>query len=444
MTVVEEGAIIAGRYRLERKLARGGMGSVWLARHLQLDSGVAIKLIAPEYASSLDARARFEREAKAAAQLRTPNVVHVYDYGVEDDTPFIAMELLEGEDLDARLRREGRLTRGAVLVIVNQLCKALRLAHDAGLVHRDLKPANIFLARQGQDEIVKVLDFGIAKATGLGPSGGATKTGTLLGSPYYMSPEQVRRRKGVDHRSDLWSVGVIIFQCLTGRLPFQAEELGELILEICAEAVPLASQFAPDLDLDVNRFLARALAREPHERFQSASELADAFSALVSAGAADARQDAFTPAPRGASAPFTQPFPAAPANAGTLAPSGTSVVAPPTRGRGNGVPRALVATTLLLGVIAYAAVHTLAVGVARAPRLDQDTASPSATPTPAAPPAADVPSAIATAAASASASPSASADASAPPPRKPRSAPPGKALQPTRTKLPHDDLTNRP
>ncbi|WP_233562039.1 serine/threonine-protein kinase, partial [Sorangium cellulosum] len=167
MLSLEAGSVVGGKYRLERPLAGGAMGFLWVARHLQLDVEVALKFMMPQHADSPVARARFEREAKASAQLRTPHVVHVYDYGLEGDTPYLAMELLEGEDLAAYLVRRGRLAPAETLGIIVQVCKALRRAHEVGLIHRDLKPANIFLARQG-DEVVKILDFGVAKATGTG------------------------------------------------------------------------------------------------------------------------------------------------------------------------------------------------------------------------------------------------------------------------------------
>ncbi|WP_437982259.1 protein kinase domain-containing protein [Sorangium sp. So ce117] len=280
MLSLEAGSVVGGKYRLERPLAGGAMGFLWVARHLQLDVEVALKFMMPQHADSPVARARFEREAKASAQLRTPNVVHVYDYGLEGDTPYLAMELLEGEDLAAYLARHGRLEPEELVGIVSQVSKALRRAHEVGLIHRDLKPANIFLARQGE-EVVKILDFGVAKTIGTGLAADATKTGTLIGSPHYMSPEQVRRSKTIDFRSDLWSLGVIIFQCLTGQLPFPGEELGDVLVEICTGDIPVASQLAPALWPELDRFLERALKREPAERFQSASELARAFAAAV-------------------------------------------------------------------------------------------------------------------------------------------------------------------
>jgi serine/threonine protein kinase/ABC-type branched-subunit amino acid transport system substrate-binding protein len=281
MSTPLQGQIIAGRYRLERPLARGGMGSVWVARHLQLDTDVAVKLIVPERSESAVARERFEREAKASAQIRSPNVVQVHDYGVDGDLPFIVMELLEGEDLAARLAREKKLSLAATAAVLVPVCKALKRAHEAGLVHRDLKPGNIFLARHGDDEVPKVLDFGIAKAMGLGLASSSTKSGTLLGSPHYMSPEQVRSGKLVDHRTDLWSIGVIAFRCLTGERPFKGEEIGDVLVEICTDPIPAASSLCPELGEDVDRFFDRALSRNVDQRFQSARELGEALNALA-------------------------------------------------------------------------------------------------------------------------------------------------------------------
>jgi hypothetical protein len=286
--LLEPGRVIAGRYRLERVLAQGGMGCVWVGHHLQLDVGVAIKLMTPQLAASPEGRARFEREAKASAQLRIENAVHIYDFGIEDDSPFIVMELLEGEDLQARLARQQRLSPAALRSIVDQVCRGLRRAHEVGLVHRDLKPANIFLARQTGEETAKLLDFGIVKATTPAMGAGATRTGAILGSPHYMSPEQVRNTSKVDLRSDLWSLGVIVFRCLTGQLPFPGDEIGEVLVDVCVAPIPLASQLAPDLGPQVDRFFERALARDVAQRFQSAGELADAFAALAGEGGARA------------------------------------------------------------------------------------------------------------------------------------------------------------
>jgi serine/threonine-protein kinase len=256
------------------------MGSVWVARHMHLDAVVAVKFMAPEYAASADARLRFEREAKASAQIKSPHVVHVYDFGVEGDTPFLAMELLDGEDLGNRLKREGRLSLKATSAILSQVCKGLRRAHESSIIHRDLKPGNIFLQRQDDDEIVKILDFGIAKILGPSRIGEETKTGLVVGSLRYMSPEQLQSSKRVDHRSDLWSLGVILYRCLTGKLPFNADEMADVVIQILRDPIPAPSSIAPELSTDVDDFFKRVLERDREKRFQSARELAEAFIAL--------------------------------------------------------------------------------------------------------------------------------------------------------------------
>jgi eukaryotic-like serine/threonine-protein kinase len=268
--------VIADRFRLSRQLGQGGMGSVWLATHLALDIPCAVKFIEGEIAQLPEAQQRFEREAKAAAQLRSPHVVQILDHGVWQGTPYIAMELLDGEDLGKRLQRVGRMGANEVLRIVGQVCRALTKAHGAGIVHRDLKPDNIFLVPDDDREIAKVLDFGIAKATGSGIDGSNTKTGAMLGTPYYMSPEQAQGIKAVDHRSDLWSLAVIVFQALTGRLPFESEALGDLLVKIIVAPVPVPSQFVNDLPDTFARWWDRASQRDPNARFQSARELGDA------------------------------------------------------------------------------------------------------------------------------------------------------------------------
>jgi serine/threonine protein kinase len=208
------GSIIANRYRLLRKLGAGGMGSVWLAHDQSLDSHCAVKLVDPEKAANEEVRVRFEREAKAAAQIRGANVVDIFDHGIFDGIPFIVMEYLEGEDLGARLERVGKLDLDQTYQVIGQVARALVRAHAAGIVHRDLKPENIFLVPGDDAEVAKVLDFGIAKHEQYSLLGKTTKTGSFMGTPYYMSPEQARG-KSIDWRSDLWALGVIVFQCLT-------------------------------------------------------------------------------------------------------------------------------------------------------------------------------------------------------------------------------------
>ena len=278
--------MIADRFRLVRPLGRGGMGVVWVAHDQRLDSPCAIKFLL----ASLDdrARARFALEAKSAAQLRSPNVVTVLDHGEADGVPYIAMELLEGEDLAARLAK-GKLSTQRTGEIVEHVARALGRAHAAGLIHRDLKPANIFLARDENREVVKVLDFGIAKAHVAGTPGASagnagegqafamTATGVSMGTPSYMSPEQIDGID-VDTRTDLWALAVVAYECLTGKLPFQSESLGRLYGLVLSSTPAAPTSIAPELPPAIDAWFERALAKDRAGRFGSARELADTLS----------------------------------------------------------------------------------------------------------------------------------------------------------------------
>jgi serine/threonine-protein kinase len=269
------GTVVAERFRLVRQLGEGGMGAVWLAHHVKLDTPCAVKFIHADVASGDGVRERFEREAKIAAQIRSPHVANVLDYGVFDGVPYIGMEYLDGEDLSERLAARGRLTPEETVHIVAQVARALTKAHAAGLVHRDLKPENVFLVRDDDADLVKVLDFGIAKAQVPMPDA-KTRTGTLLGTPRFMSPEQAQGSKSLDHRSDLWSLGVIAYRCVVGELPFDSEALGDLLMRIIVHPLPIPSQVAPGLPPSFDAWWQRAAARDPAQRFQSAKELAEA------------------------------------------------------------------------------------------------------------------------------------------------------------------------
>ena len=277
------------------------MGAVWAAEDPKLRRAVAIKLLSGSWGQSDDARKRFEREAMAVAQLQCPQVVQIFDYGLERDVPFIVMELLEGEDLQKRLKRDKRLTIEDAVNIVWHTAKALGVAHAAGIIHRDLKPGNVFLVRQGDEQLVKVLDFGVAKTQFGGdeprmPSalvgtpqhrveleeGEGTKVGTLLGTPQYMSPEQANGVGKIDHRADLWSLGVIAFRMVTGKLPYNGSTAGEVIAKVTGLDPPKATSIAPDLPGEIDNFFERAFARSPDARFSSARELARALSSVSS------------------------------------------------------------------------------------------------------------------------------------------------------------------
>jgi serine/threonine-protein kinase len=411
---LEPNAVVAGRFRLNRMIGRGGMGSVWHATQLGLDVPCAVKFIEGELSASDEAHMRFEREAKAAAALRSPNVVQIIDHGVFEGTPYIAMELLDGEDLGARIRRGGAVAPAAVHEIVEQVCRALTKAHAMGIVHRDLKPDNIFLVRDDDREIAKVLDFGIAKRTSADVMGAQTRTGALLGTPYYMSPEQARGVKALDFRSDLWSLAVIVFECLVGRPPFEADALGALLIKIMFDPLPVPSQIAPGLPRRFDSWWVRAATREPEGRFQSAKELADSLALAlgitrppkssdlrhITGPSSLAVPSVPTPAPQYPTpAPQYPPPTPPPAHAVTtgrpFAQSVGTAAAPPRPAASRRVPIVVAATAgivllasagLTIGVVAHSA-RSDATGNAAAPTASGAAATPAsaATITPSAP-----------------------------------------------------------
>ncbi len=267
-----------GRYLVKRSLASGGMGEVLIALDEQLQREVAIKLMHSEEGAS-HRLARFEREARIIARLQHPNIVQVYDYGVEnDDTPYIVMELLDGDDLSRVFERTGPMPVPAVVPLVAQAARGLHVAHRVGVIHRDLKPANLFLSRQGEQQILKILDFGIATAQQSNPvsTGGKSK---LVGTPSYMSPEQVRNQP-IDQRTDLWSLAVVAYQALTGVSPFVGRNMVHTIMRVVNDSLQPPSEIISTLGPEVDAFFERALAKDATQRFSSAMEFAAAFSAL--------------------------------------------------------------------------------------------------------------------------------------------------------------------
>ncbi len=278
------GRVLSGRYRLIRPIGHGAQAAVWVAEHLALSTQVAVKLIDPSLAQRPDAVTRFRREATAAAALRSPHVVQIIDHGIDEEQPFIVMELLEGQDLFERLEKRDRLSLRETARIVSQVARALTKAHESGVVHRDLKPENVFLAHNVDDEIVKVLDFGVAKVKDpMRVNSQKTRQGQLLGTPQYMSPEQVKGTTDVDFKADLWALGIIAFQCVTGDLPFDSDGVGDLLLQITIGEIPTPSRVLPGLPKSFDAWFSRACARKAADRFGSAMDMARALEDLVAA-----------------------------------------------------------------------------------------------------------------------------------------------------------------
>jgi serine/threonine-protein kinase len=285
---LEPGLKVSDKVRLKAPLGRGGMGTVWVASHEALGTDVAVKFIQLAAATEADV-ARFAREAKLAAQIHSPHVVQMLDHGVlDDETPYIVMELLRGESLAQRIRRDPPLAVGEVVTIVEQTSRALAAAHAADVVHRDIKPDNIFLVRPehgDEDEVhVKVLDFGIARQI---ETDGAplTKTGAVFGTMAYMSPEQLDDTRSVGPSTDLWALAVVAYEAITGQLPFRGESAVSLWQAMQKGAFEPPSRVAPALPAGLDAWFSRALDCEPEKRFPAAKALAASFRATVDGSA---------------------------------------------------------------------------------------------------------------------------------------------------------------
>lgn len=280
--------IVDKRYKLVRQLGRGGMGVVYEAVNLRNDRAVALKLLATNIGEEMpDVTARFEREVRATSSIDSDNIVRVYDAGTDTETgaPYMVMELVKGLDLHQWFRRIGQMQPEAVIRIAAQVAQALSKAHAAGVIHRDIKPGNVFIAEQGEELVAKVLDFGIAKLKMEQVQGdvGLTKTGNMLGSPHYMSPEQAQGLKSIDHRTDIWSLGVLMYKALTGRTPYaDLESMGQVIIAIFSLPVPPVQDLAPWVDAKLAAVVHKALEKKPDQRYQTADEFLSALRALSS------------------------------------------------------------------------------------------------------------------------------------------------------------------
>jgi serine/threonine-protein kinase len=278
------GDVIAAKYRVERVIGAGGMGAVLAARHIELDERVAIKMLLPHLPVTGEASARFLREAKAAIRIKNEHVVRVLDVGrTGGGAPYIVMEFLEGCDLGQLLEHQGPLSVEDTVLYVTQACEAIAAAHAMGIVHRDLKPANLFLTTAGDGTpCVKVLDFGISKLAepSASPAAGLTSTATVMGTPCFMSPEQLRSTRDVDARADIWSLGAILHALLTGTPPYDGESNADVSAKIIRDApIPLRT-FVPEAPADLEALVLRCLEKDPARRFQDVVSLAAALSVV--------------------------------------------------------------------------------------------------------------------------------------------------------------------
>ncbi len=276
---LQPGQVIADKYRIVRMIGHGGMGAVFEGENTRIRRRVAIKTLHAQVSGKADVLERFEREAQAAGRIGSEHIVEVLDMGdLQDGTRFMVMEFLEGMTLGDRIVKQGRIPPRELVGIMDGMLDGLGAAHAAGIIHRDLKPANIFLVRgRAQADFVKILDFGVSKFNVLNSEEmSMTRTGAVVGTPYYMSPEQAKGARTIDARSDLYSTGVILYEAITGQVPFNAQTFNELIFKIALESPPPPEQFVPTLDVGFSSIMRRAMAREPNERFQSAAELREA------------------------------------------------------------------------------------------------------------------------------------------------------------------------
>ena len=269
------GQVLQERYRIVRKLGEGGMGAVYEGEHVLIKRRVAIKVLHPQFAQKPEIAARFHREAQAATSIGHPNIIEVTDMGAfPDGTAYMVLEFLEGRDFARDIESQGPQPLGKVVHILSQVCDALASAHAKGIVHRDLKPENVFLVERGGDSnFAKVVDFGISKFQDTEENRSLTQTGTALGTPYYMAPEQCQGKKDVDHRADIYALGVMFFQALTAQYPFDDESYPMLVLKICTEPPPPLARYRPDLPPQIQQVLERMLAKDRNYRFASCAEV---------------------------------------------------------------------------------------------------------------------------------------------------------------------------
>ena len=379
---VREGDILDGKYRVERVLGIGGMGVVVAARHLQLDQRVAIKFVLPTAMANAEAVERFAREARAAVKLRSEHVARVLDVGrLAHGAPYMVMEYLEGRDLGDVIEQRGQLPPHEAVDYVLQACEAIAEAHALGIVHRDLKPKNMFVTtRVDGRPLVKVLDFGISKSNPIGPGGGhqemsLTRTSAVMGSPNYMSPEQLRSAKMVDARTDIWALGIILYESLTGRVPFDAETVTQLCAMVLQDTPRPLEEMRNDLPPGLSNVVFACLEKDVARRMPSVAELARAlerFAPAASAGVASriatVAQGGITLKSPNGSPPEDSSSKRVAVTGGTSVAWGETQLAPTTRKRGaRGLVLAGIAAVVVVSGLAFFAVRHAATSAAAAP-----------------------------------------------------------------------------
>jgi hypothetical protein len=359
---VREGDVLVGKYRVERVLGVGGMGVVVAAHHIQLDQKVALKFLLPEALGNREAVARFAREARAAVKIQSEHVARVTDVGaLPNGAPYMVMEYLDGGDLAAWLKQRGALPIEQAVEFVLHACIAVADAHALGIVHRDLKPANLFCVRRSDGQLsIKVLDFGISKmldTSGLA-AGSVTRTSALMGSPLYMSPEQMRSSKDVDAQTDIWALGVILFELMTGRPAFQADSVTELAIMVTNEPAPPIRSFRRDVPSGLEVIILKCLEKDRRQRYRNVAELAlallpfapkrakaavERISGIIHAAGLSASALAVPPSPQTAGTRVSE---------GTLPPFGRTTVG--STGRKTAIVGAGIAGAILLVVAVVA------------------------------------------------------------------------------------------
>jgi serine/threonine protein kinase len=377
---VHEGQILAGKFRIERELGQGGMGIEVAATHLQLDERVALKFLLPDALANPEAVERFAREARAAVKNKSEHVARVSDVGtLESGSPYMVMEYLHGEDLAAWVRRNGALAAPEAIEFLLQACEAIAEAHALGIVHRDLKPANLFVTRRVDGSpCIKVLDFGISKLTlpGAVPELGMTKTSTVMGSPLYMSPEQMSSSRNVDMRTDIWALGVILYETLTGRVPFEAETMPQLCGMILQDPPRPLHELRPDLPLALQQVVLRCLEKNREHRWNNVAELAFA---LVPFAQPAAQRSAERIARVLGAAGF--PSVSVPVGASSRSGSGTTT----NLGASSAAKKSPTALLLALGLLGLLLGGALLFSTGKSPALESTAEQPSSTPVAVAP-----------------------------------------------------------